>query len=281
VKSYPAVDIHSMETDLLYALVDDFSPTALEEREDGIRAFFASESSRDAALRALCLRFDAAAIDVPDDDWASRSQSTLGPVVVGGVKIVPPWSAPGPPSSDVVIVIEPSMGFGTGHHASTRLCLAALQDLELKDKTVLDVGTGSGVLAITAARLGAVRVYGLDVDPDAIQSARRNLALNPLNPEAAGGPAAVSFHLADVLSTRLPGADIVTANLTGALLMRSAPVLLSAVRAGGSLVVGGMLAHERDEVLSAFPTARVWRERTEDEWICLVVERIGDANLTE
>jgi ribosomal protein L11 methyltransferase len=271
VKTYPAIDIRTSETDLLCALLDDFAPTALEEREDGIRAFFAAASSRDAALDALSSRYDAAAIDVADDDWASRSQKTLAPVVVGRVTIAPPWSTLDPVRSDIVVIIEPSMGFGTGHHASTRLCLAALQDLELTGKTVLDVGTGSGVLAITAARLGATRASGFDIDPDAVESARKNLTLNPSR--------GVSFHVADLTFGSLPRADIVTANLTGALLVRSAPVLLEATRTGGYLVLGGLLASEGDAVRSAFRSGRVARERAEDEWLGLVVEKTSDPNL--
>src|SRR5262249_53167887 len=156
----------------------------------------------------------------------------------------------------------PSMGFGTGHHATTRLCLAALQALSLTGTRVLDVGTGSGVLAIAAARLGAAAATGIDFDPDAIDSARANLVLN-------GDVAGVGFELADASRDRLPQADVVTANLTGALLVRSAAVLLEAARPGGALVLSGILQEERNEVVDAFTAGAdivdiAW-ERSEDE----------------
>jgi ribosomal protein L11 methyltransferase len=163
-------------------------------------------------------------------------------------------------------VIVPSMGFGTGHHVTTRLCLEALQALDLRGRTVLDVGTGSGVLAIAADLLGAARAIGIDCDADAIQSARENLALNP---EARR----VTFDLADLTSSSLPHADIVTANLTGALLVRAAPALAGAVRPGGTLILSGLLTHERDEVCRAFSSPAVTWEREEDGWVGLAVKK--------
>ncbi len=110
---------------------------------------------------------------------------------------------------------------------------------------MLDVGTGSGVLAIAADRLGAASVIGIDIDPDAIHAARENLDLNP-------DVRHVDFEIVDVSTPSLPPADVVTANLTGALLVSSAAALTAAVRPGGSLILSGILAEERDAVVDAF-----------------------------
>ena len=201
MKAYPALEIRAADPDRLYAAIDDFSPTAVEERTDSIRGFFSTASARDTAQSSLAPEFQVAAIDVPDEDWARRSQADLQPVTVGRLTISPRVTASPPPPlhqgprsfgeagsaaspqplapSPGVIVITPSMGFGTGHHATTRLCLAALQTLDLSQLSVLDVGTGSGVLAIAADRLGAARALGIDHDQDAVEAACENLALNP------------------------------------------------------------------------------------------------------
>jgi ribosomal protein L11 methyltransferase len=273
---YPALDIPAPFSELIYALLDEHAPTAIEERDAGLRVFFASEAARDAALRAIGSQYPASAVDVPDEDWARRSQQNLPPVTVGRITISPPtatnpFTTPNPESrttnpDDVVITISPSMGFGTGHHATTRLCLAALQTIDLRGRTVLDVGTGSGILAIAARLLGAARTVGVDVDPDAIQSARENLDLNP---DAAG----VEFECADLADGPLPAAAVVTANLTGALLVRSAETLRAATADGGTLILSGMLTDERDDVARAFGAAAVVWERHEDEWVALAVKK--------
>ena len=159
------------------------------------------------------------------------------------------------------------MGFGTGHHATTRLCLAALQETNVAGAFVLDVGTGSGILAIAAARLGASGALGIDSDADAIQSANENLALNP----QAGIVRFALMNIADGSSPphALPRADIVMANLTGALLVRVAGSLLDAVNPGGTLIISGILADEEAAVRGAFSKAsNMWRQQ-EDEWVGL------------
>lgn len=274
MKLYPALDVRTDAPDLLIAMVDDFHPAAVEEREAAVRVFFTTTADRDDAQRALAPRFEVTAIDVDDQDWARRSQEDLTPITVGRITVAPPWAALsrdplalGPEPSALRIVILPSMGFGTGHHATTRLCLAALQTTDLAGRTVLDVGTGSGVLAIAAALLGAASAVGIDVDADAIQSARENLELNP-------DASHVTFETVDLAARALPAADLVTANLTGALLVRSAPALLTAVRPGGALILSGIQSHERDEVRQAFAQATdVCWERDEDGWLGMVVKK--------
>jgi ribosomal protein L11 methyltransferase len=271
LKAYPALEIRSADSERLLIAIDDLSATAIEERDDSVRVFFSTVAARDTARTALALQFDVAAIDVSDEDWARRSQENLQPVTVGRITVSPnPQSRTANPESrtpnPVSIVIFPSMGFGTGHHATTRLCLAALQTLDLADAFVLDVGTGSGVLAIAAERLGAARALGIDHDADAVQSALENLAFNPV----AGR---VTFAVDDLQTATLPLADVVTANLTGALLVVSANSLLAAVRSGGTLIVSGLLAHEREDVVRALGGVTVVWEREEDGWVGLAVKK--------
>jgi ribosomal protein L11 methyltransferase len=271
---YPAVDVRSESTDLVAAIVDDFSPTAIEERSDAVRIFFPTPQSRDAASAALArLEYETTIIDVDDEDWAKRSQASLGPVTVGRLTIAPPW-ANSPPGRDPhavgdgdVITILPSTGFGTGHHATTRLCLEALQAIELGGRSVLDVGTGSGVLALAADRLGAARAIGIDNDPDAIRSALENLSLNPRARQ-------VAFETADLATGALPVANVLTANLTAGLLIREAPCLVAAVASGGYLIVSGVLAEEGPEVRRCFGALTLWLERAEEGWICLMMKKL-------
>ena len=275
MKTYPAFDVRTDSADLLLALVDDFSPTAVEERDAGVRVFFATAAARDEAAAASRARgFDASAIDVPDEDWARRSQEGLQPVTIGRIVVrtnpSPPISIATNPQSPIAnpiaIVIPASMAFGTGHHATTRLCLEALQAIDIEGAEVLDVGTGSGILAIAAALLGAARGVGIDHDADAIQAARENLDRNPR-------ARSVEFIESDLVTLRGRPFDLVAANLTGALLVRSAPRLLDLAAAGGHLILSGFLVDERDAIADAFRSATIVWERCEDEWAALAVKK--------
>jgi ribosomal protein L11 methyltransferase len=265
MRTWPAVDVLADTSrpdllDLFQAALTDYDVAAVDERAaDAWRVFFNGADARDLALASLRQQFPSltlSSVDVEDQDWAAKSQADLRAITVGRIIVAPPWDAP------LVITIQPSMGFGTGHHATTRLCLAALQAIDLADKTVLDVGTGSAVLAIAASLRGAADVTGIDDDADAIQSAWENLALNP--------GASVTLLVGDLRTTQLSSADVVLANLTGGLLVATAGRLRSLTAAGGRLILSGLLAHEEPEVIAAFGYP-VEHRSEEEGWVCVTL----------
>ena len=258
--------------DAVAAAVSEFSPFAIDERGPGdVRVYFASAADRDAARAAVTAACGpsarTAATSVADEGWAARSQADLRAVRVGRVVVAPPWDRP-PRSggAEVVVVIRPALGFGSGHHPTTRLALLGLQQLNLDGCHVLDLGTGSGVLAIAAVKLGARRATGIDRDPDALDSAREGLAANRVSSR-------VDLRDGDVAQAPGP-VPVVVANLTSPVLTRLAPVLLTLADPGGHLVLSGILAEEEATVAAAYrPDARlVWRG-DEAEWVGMVWRR--------
>jgi ribosomal protein L11 methyltransferase len=271
---YPALEIEFVPPrdatlpDRLYALLDDFEPAAIHDDEinEVWRVFFRAPAARDAARAALAgiggIRV--AALDVPDEDWARRSQESLTAIQAGGLLVAPPWDVPRNGAAPVII-IEPSTGFGTGHHATTRLCLLLLQRLELRGARVLDVGTGSGVLALAAWKLGASDVVAVDSDPDALDNARDNIARN-------GAAAAIDIIRDDLESLRIERADVVLANLTGAVLVRYARELRSLLADDGYLVLSGFAPSDVAVIQTAFADLATIRIEPEGEWAALLLK---------
>ena len=286
----PALDLEippgdSILVDLIDAMIDDFKPFAIEElgqagdpdsvaRRTARRIHFSSRPDRAAATEAITRNFGgrgvyAAEVDVVDDgdDWARRCQDNLRSIRVAQIVIAPPWDVPPAADEITTVVIEPSIGFGTGHHPSTRLCVGALQQQAVRGCAVMDFGTGSGVLAIAAAKLGAASVLAVDDDPDAISAARRNITRN-------GVESIVTLHCQDLRTFTPPApVPILLANLNGALLGNLASRMLGAVSPGGSLIVSGLSVDEEAQVLAAFtPSATLRNRLCEDEWSCLILQ---------
>jgi ribosomal protein L11 methyltransferase len=230
---------------------------------------FSDGDDRDRAAHAIhsaLPQLTVERVDLPDEDWAARSQQSLTAVRAGRFIVAPPWDVPAEDADATVIVIEPSMGFGTGHHATTRMCLRLLGDLDVSDLTVIDLGTGSGVLSMAAALGGARSVLGIDIDRDAIDSAEASARLNTL-------PDTITFQVADFRSAPPPPADLVLANLTGGMLTSSAARIGGLVRPGGALIVSGFDHTEVDGVAAAFGAFTERRRLAEDSWIAVHLQR--------
>lgn len=184
---------------------------------------------------------------VPDVDWADAWKEGLEPVAAGPFDVVPTWLADDHPERPgrVRIVLDPGRAFGSGHHDTTLGCLEAVGVLDLEGASVLDVGTGTGILAIAAARRGARHVVGVDVDEDAVEVAAANASANDVRLDLARG------SVDDVHETF----DLVLANLLTHTLVELAGPLVAAVAPGGTLVTSGIGAPRADVVAEALSAA--------------------------
>ncbi len=217
--------------------------------------------------------------EVHEEDWANAWKEHF-PVMRLGRRIVikPTWRDFDPDPDDVVIALDPGMAFGTGLHPTTRLCLRGLErwtDAGLVDAaTVLDVGSGSGILGVGAALLGAASVRAIDTDPIAAESTRHNAARNDVAIDAT----------ASSLPVDAGPFDLVFANLVASLLVELAASLVATVRAGngspgsgGRLLASGIFIDREPEVRRAFLAGgmRVVRREQETDWVALDLERPG------
>jgi len=196
---------------------------------------------------------------VADQDWVRLTQSQFEPMQIGErIWVVPSWhTAPEPDA--IVLELDPGLAFGTGSHPTTRLCMEWLESHAPRNKTVLDYGCGSGILAIVAKKLGAGQVEGIDIDPQAITSAEFNAERNHCE---------INFSLPNKIGTDTY--DVVVANILSNPLKLMAPMLSHKVAPGGMLVLSGVLARQALEVAAAYApylALSVWQER--DGWVAL------------
>lgn len=207
---------------------------------------------------------------VNSEDWSSSWKVHFKPLRVGKhLLIVPTWEEASQLPGDLVIRIDPGMAFGTGGHETTRLCLELLESVMedgplLTVPSLLDLGTGSGILAMAASLLGAGRILALDIDPDAIEVARENLALNDMSDLVECGTAPL-----EALTERF---DIILANILAEELVRLAPYLADRMNPGGSLILSGILAEKEPLVRLGFDSQplQYCQTATAGEWVAML-----------
>jgi ribosomal protein L11 methyltransferase len=207
--------------------------------------------------------------EVPDADWGEEWKKGLGALSIGRVWVRPTWIREAPPPGSVEVVLDPGMAFGTGTHPTTSLCVAALSDLvgARPGASVLDVGTGSGLLAIAAKKLGAGRVVGDDNDPIAVRVARENAEAN-----------GVAIELTGASLEELPGRfDLIVANILANTLVELAPALVARLAPGGVVLLSGILVPQESEVRAAYEalglTPFPGEDRRQGEWSLLALQR--------
>ncbi len=205
---------------------------------------------------------------VEETDWLAEWKKHWSPQQVGRFTIAPPWAEVAV-TDQIVIRIEPNMAFGTGTHETTQLCLKAISNLYLPDQSFLDVGTGTGILAIAAAKLGGDTIIACDVDRDAVAIARENAIANGVADRIEFTDGSISSETAEH--------DFVNANLTLDIIIPLLPILGGKTRK--TLVLSGILAEQEQIAVNAMKASVFKDLRIEraGEWIAIIAERPNSA----
>lgn len=210
--------------------------------------------------------------EVHEADWANAWKEHFHPVRIGERLVVKPsWEDYPAADDDLVIELDPGMAFGTGTHATTAMAMRVLEEIVRPGDTVFDVGTGSGILAVAAAKLGAGAVRAVDLDPVAVKVAGENVAAN-----AAGDK--VTVAAGDLLTGVTGQADIIIANIVAAVIMRLVPDVPGRLKDGGLFLAGGVIADRLGDVTDAILAAGLTVEKVleEGEWTTILARKGGE-----
>jgi len=249
-----------------------------------VQGFFPADRDSVALLASLTKHLQRIATEYPalgtcnpegevitSDTWQERWKTHFPPLPVGqGLLILPPWEVRPAQSEREVIEINPSMAFGTGHHATTHTCLEALEalcDTYGPPTQALDLGTGSGILAIALAKLGTPSVWATDIDPTAREEAQKNAVVNCV---------ATAVHISAASLNDLPASfQLVVANLFASTLIAFCPALTQILTRSGHAILSGIQSGQAESVLEAFsaPDWTLIEHRSKDDWATLVLRR--------
>jgi ribosomal protein L11 methyltransferase len=275
---YLHLDVSAEDVELASLELFELGAQGIEERDQTtllpsaagsastLVASFADEATAATAAAQLAPRWSARLQHVVGDAWRDAWRAYFKPLRVGERLVIKPsWEAYQAAPGDVVITLDPGQAFGTGTHESTQLVLAELSSQVTSDMRVLDVGTGSGILAIACLLLGAGAADAIDTDPLAISATRENAEAN----RVAGRLAASERGLSE-LTERYP---LVLANIEARVLIPLAPELAARVADGGRLILSGLLHADAEPVRAAYPEFEERARPTRGDWCALVLER--------
>jgi ribosomal protein L11 methyltransferase len=227
----------------------------------------------DAAFLSRITRREVTVEALPDQDWIRLSQQGLPPVRAGRFFVYGAHDAGKVPHGVIPMKIEAGMAFGTGHHETTALCLGVLSDMgrgQAAFQNVLDLGTGTGLLAIGAVKLWRKRVLASDIDPVAIEVTRENTRANGVGPYV---QAVIADGLDNPLLKNGAPYDLIIANILAGPLTRLAPSITRALAPGGTLLLSGLLQNQEKLVISFYPRLRLIDRRRMGPWSALVLEK--------
>lgn len=203
---------------------------------------------------------------VDGDDWIDVWKKHFRPIHLGRIVVVPEWIEYTPDADEKVVLLDSNMAFGTGEHETTSMCVELMQEYITENSVCIDVGCGSGILGISAIKLGAAKAYLTDIDPIAVESALHNATLNGVADKT------VVAHSNLLENTEVQG-DIMMANITGEVLKMLAPSIPKNLKKDGALILSGIIESRLGMVKEAYEAVgmQVVLERKKGEWYALVL----------
>jgi ribosomal protein L11 methyltransferase len=205
---------------------------------------------------------------VDGDAWLEVWKEHFRPIHLGRIVVVPEWIKYAPKAEEKVVLLDSNMAFGTGEHETTSMCVELLQDYLTPDSVCIDVGCGSGILGISAVKLGAKHAYLTDIDPVAVDSANHNGALN-------GVAEKITVSHSNLLDENHVTGDVILANITAEVLVLLSPSIPKYLKEGGVVILSGIIHDRLAAVKEAFALQglKVEKERCKGEWHALVLRR--------
>lgn len=267
-------DLH----ELFIAELLDLDFYGFEQFDDKLIAYIEKKRFNDSNreyLEQLIAAYSGSSImefeDIPEQNWNETWEQTIQPQRIGKFLVKPTWSAETPAEDEILLEIDPKMSFGTGYHSTTRLMLQQLQQINLNGKTILDAGTGTGILAIASIKLGAKKALGFDIDSWSQENALENTLLNQVD-----GSIEIRFGGIETVDEN-EVFDLVLANINKNVLVDMIPDLVNHTKNEGIICLSGLLEADEEsvrDVLSKLPV-EVTDIEQEEEWILIQIQKVN------
>jgi ribosomal protein L11 methyltransferase len=281
MKNFIEIDIplNGFQTDLLSGIIYSLGCLGIHEiNQKRWRVYFTKDSTHDHAL-SLFLKLkelnpnlnktDLVISEITSNDWNAEWKKYFKPIQpVKNIWIRPPWENLPHQGNGIELIIDPQMAFGTGHHETTTLMIKLMSQMFFQGVEILDVGTGSGILAILAAKLGAKSITAIDIDSDAIANADHNIELNKMSN--------INTKCCDLQSLKRDRFAVILANINYEILISSISQLRDFLKENGKLLISGILKEEKESIISVYLENGLKLNYAEDlrEWSAMVWERV-------
>ncbi|MFZ5946029.1 MAG: 50S ribosomal protein L11 methyltransferase [Bacillota bacterium] len=242
-----------------YLSMDDFLPAKLEEIKQELLYL---------QVRMGNIKIELSITEVQEEDWANSWKVYFKPEKIGRFTVIKPsWENYSPQKDELVIELDPGMAFGTGNHATTALCIRILEDYVQPGMEIMDVGTGSGILSILAAKLGAKSVQALDFDTVAVEAARSNAAINGLEDQ-------IIITQSDLLDKAFGQGDLIVANIVADIIVRLIPLVPVKIKKPGIFIASGIIDERKNDVLKVLHEYgfKILEVREDSGWVAIVAQ---------